>query len=847
MNFILSEIGRSITGFNFQDIIRNTILIYSVAGLVFILALWSVISSIIKKKKEKGFLGRGMNLALFLVTLPRRIKEEGGKEITLQEHLKTAEQFYSSLAGIKEPDFFKKWFLGNPAFVFEIAVSRAGEEIYFYVACPRSVSSIMEKEILAFWPKSQIQAVPDYNIFNPSGVAVASELSLSKSALLPLKSYKEFGVDPLSAITSVFTKLVKGTEGAAIQILVRSGKASLRGAAEKVTRSLQAGEKLEKAIHNTKSSAGVAGLLSEIADTFMQKPPTQPKEMTGNAPAPGPSPLQQNTIAAISEKSSQPLFDVNIRIIASAPTETKAQSILEQLESAFEQLGSPALNQFKFKNIRGADLKKLFYKFAFRIFSEKKTMLLSSGELAGIFHFPSPGLLTPNIKWLKTRQAPPPANLPQEGLIIGKNVFRDESRDIRILDDDRRRHFYIIGQTGTGKSVLLQEMVRQDIEAGKGVCLIDPHGDLAEKVLSLVPASRAEDVVYFNPGDISRPLGLNMLEFDPQFPEAKTFVVNEMIEIFEKLYNLKALGFGGPIFEQYMRNALLLIMEDPESGSTMVEIPRVLSDVEFRKYKLSKCKNIVVKNFWEKEAEKAGGEAALANMVPYITSKMNVFIANDLVRPIIAQQKSAFNLREIMDGGKILIINLSKGRLGDMNSYLLGMILVGKILIAAFSRADVPEEKRKDFYLYIDEFHNVTTQTITKALAEARKYRLSLTFGHQFIGQLDEETKKAIFGNVGSMLVFRVGPDDAKYLITEFAPVFDEEDLVNIDNYNAALRLLIKGETSQPFNIATYPPSQGNPKVADLIKEYCRAKYGKDRAKVEEELYARLQKNSPVL
>ena len=413
---------------------------------------------------------------------------------------------------------------------------------------------------------------------------------------------------------------------------------------------------------------------------------------------------------------------------------------------------------------------------------------------------------------------------------------------MRILDDDRRRHFYVIGQTGTGKSVFLQEMIKQDIEAGRGICLIDPHGDLAERVISFVPASRAEDVIYFNPADVDRPLGLNMLEFDPKFPEAKTFVVNELIEIFEKLYNLKAQGFGGPMFEQYMRNALLLVMEDPESGSTLIEVPKVLADAEFRRYKLSKCKNIVVKNFWELEAEKAGGEAALANMVPYITSKMNVFIANDLVRPIVSQQKSAFNLREIMDQGKILIVNLSKGRVGDMNSYLLGMIIVGKILIASFSRADTPEEKRRDFYLYIDEFHNVTTQTITKALAEARKYRLSMTFGHQFIGQLDEETRKAIFGNVGSILCFRVGPEDAKYLISEFAPTFDEEDMVNTDNYNAAFRLLIKGETSRPFNVATYPPSKGDEEVARLIKEYSRAKYGKDRSHVEEELYQRLQK-----
>jgi len=337
------------------------------------------------------------------------------------------------------------------------------------------------------------------------------------------------------------------------------------------------------------------------------------------------------------------------------------------------------------------------------------------------------------------------------------------------------------------------------------------------------------------------PLGLNMLEYDPNYPETKTFVVNELIEIFEKLYNLKAQGFGGPIFEQYMRNALLLIMEDPASGSTLVEISRVLADKAFRTHKLSKCKNMVVKNFWELEAEKAGGEAALANMVPYITSKMNIFIANDLVRPIISQQNSSFKFREVMDEGKILIVNLSKGKIGEINSYLLGMIVVGKILISAFSRADVPEENRKNFYLYIDEFHNVTTKTITGVLAEARKYKLNMTFGHQFIGQLDEETRKAIFGNVGSMLAFRVGPEDAKYLLTQFEPVFGENDLVNFDNYNAALRLLINGETTKPFNIVTYPPKKGNLEIARLIKELSRAKYGRDRATVESELNTRLR------
>jgi len=762
-----------------------------------------------------------MNLTLFLVTLPQIIEKE--KEISLEDELKTAEQFFSSLTGgIKEADPIKRLLFGNPFFVFEIAVHRIGEEIYFYVACPRSLAQMMEKQILGFWPKAQVQPVTDYNIFNPEGQAVGSIANLAKSPVFSIKPYQEFTTDPLSTITSVFTKLAREGEGAALQILIRPSKRSLKKMAEKIISSIL-GIKKEK------------GLISEVIFPETKKeikpePPTQP------------TPLQQTQISAISQKAAQPLFDTNLRILASGPTGPRALEILNQLQSSFDQFNSPILNQIKFRKLSGGNLKKLFYRFSFRIFNEKETILFSSGEIASIFHFPSAALLTPFIKWLKARQAPPPPNLPKEGIILGKNIFRGEERIVPILKDDRRRHFYIVGQTGTGKSVLLQEMIRQDIEKGEGVALIDPHGDMAEKILGLIPPGRAEDVIYFNPADFERPLGLNMLEYDPKYPEAKTFVVNELIEIFEKLYNLKAQGFGGPIFEQYMRNSLLLVMEDPESGNTLIEVPRVLSDTSFRKYKLSKCQNIVVKNFWELEAEKAGGEAALANMVPYITSKMNVFIANDLMRPIISQPKSAFNFREIMDEGKILIINLCKGKLGDINSYLLGMIIVGKILISALSRADLPEEKRRDFYLYIDEFHNVTTRTITTVLVEARKYRLAMIFGHQYVGQLDEDTQKAIFGNVGSILAFRVGPDDAKYLVTQFEPIFDENDLVNFDNYNAGLRLLIKGETSKPFNIVTFSPSKGNPEVARLIKEYSRVKYGRDRGLVESELYQKLSK-----
>ena len=441
------------------------------------------------------------------------------------------------------------------------------------------------------------------------------------------------------------------------------------------------------------------------------------------------------------------------------------------------------------------------------------------------------------MKWLKSKAAQPPLNIPPEGLILGKNVYRGEETVIRIQEDDRRRHLYAIGQTGTGKSAFFAELIKQDIKNGEGVCIIDPHGDLVEDILSCVPQERVEDVILFDPSNVQRPIALNLLEYDAKYPEQKTFVINEMIKIFDKLYDLKTTG--GPMFEQYMRNAMLLIMDDPESGSTLIEISRVLTDVDFRKYKLSKCKNPIVINFWTKEAEKAGGEAALANMVPYITSKLTQFISNDTMRPIIGQQKSSVNFRQAMDSQKIILVNLSKGKIGEMNAYLIGLVLVGKILMASLSRTDIPQDERKDFHLYIDEFQNFTTDSIATILSEARKYRLCLNIAHQFLGQLSEEIRKSVFGNVGTIISFRVGPEDAEFLAKQFAPVFNEQDLINIDNYNAYVKLMLNGTISKAFNMATYPPIKGNTKIAEAIKDLSRQKYGQPKEEVEKEILER--------
>jgi hypothetical protein len=318
-----------------------------------------------------------------------------------------------------------------------------------------------------------------------------------------------------------------------------------------------------------------------------------------------------------------------------------------------------------------------------------------------------------------------------------------------------------------------------------------------------------------------------------------------MIGIFDQLYDLKATG--GPMFEQYMRNAMLLIMEHPESGSTLMEISKVLSDEDFRRFKLDHCTNPIVRDFWLKEAEKAGGEAALANMVPYITSKLTAFISNDIMRPIIAQQTSALNFREIMDSGKIILINLSKGKIGEINARLLGMVIVGRLLMAALSRVDTAESERKDFYLYLDEFQNVTTNSVAQILSEARKYRLCLVLAHQFIAQLKEDISKAVFGNVGSMVAFRVGPEDGEFLEKQFSPIFSANDLMNVDNYNCFSRILMNGELTKPFNMKTYAPTKGNQEIANALKELSRLRFGRDAATVNREIMNRVKLTEDVL
>jgi len=789
---------------------------------------------------------QSLNMDLEVIRVLRKKEGEGQAQNAeaWRDEILAMEQLLTSLSTLRPTgSFLKKLFFETPNIVFEIANPSSSEEIFFYISIPKRYRESAEKQIHSFFPHAVIEKVPDYTIFSPGSYTAVSVLELKESHALPLKTYRNLGIDPLNEISNSLSKLETEAEGAAIQVLLSHAGTAWRGEGRKIAQQMQSGKRLEDARggHFAKEVSkslgkelgkGMVAMMTASAKSGDKKPemPEEKKQVTL-------TPEEQELVKSIDGKVSKGAFRANIRLLASAATQERAEAILSHLENAFGQFENPEINSFRVKKrVKG---KNAVYDYIFRNVDDESMMVLNVEELASIFHFPISTTETPKIKWLKAGAAPPPVNIPKEGILLGYNEYRSAKAEIRITDNDRRRHMYVIGQTGVGKSNYLQEMAKKDARAGKGFCFIDPHGDAIEDILTAIPKERAEDVIIFDPSDVERPIGINMLEYDPAHPEQKTFVINEMIGIFDQLYDLKATG--GPMFEQYIRNAMLLIMEHPESGSTLMEIPKVLADEEFRRYKLSKCTNPIVRDFWMKEAEKAGGEASLANMVPYITSKLTTFISNDMMRPIIAQQKSTLNFRELMDDGKIVLVNLSKGKIGEINAKLLGMVIVGKILMAALSRVDIPEAERKDFYLYLDEFQNVTTTSIAQILSEARKYKLVLILAHQFIAQLKEEISKAVFGNVGSLTVFRVGPEDAEFLEKQFAPVFTANDIVNVDNYQCFVRLLMNNELTKPFNMKTYPPTHGDQEVANALKELSRLRYGRDATIVNREIMTRMQ------
>ena len=726
---------------------------------------------------------RSLDFVLLQISVPR------DNEIKID----AADQMFSSLYSIYKGSTFS--FL-KPQDHFSLEIVALPEEIKFYISCPKSVQDLIEKQIHGAYPGAEVREVDEYNIFSEDGKLAFAALKLKSSNYYPVKTYKELATDPLSQITSALAKMQPG-EGAAVQILAVPADGKWRSAGKRY-------------IAKTKQD--------ELSPKNEGKVTPEPKKME-----------------AIENKIAKVGFKMIIRIVVSAKTEEEARVHLDNIKSTFSQFTSE-YNSFSTANIRFK--KQFLVDFVYRYLPLFGNFgVLNTEELASIFHLPNKTVETPGIFWVNAKRAPAPAQIPSSGLHLGKSVYRGSSKEVYISQDDRRRHVYIIGKTGTGKTELLKYMVMQDINAGHGVAFIDPHGDAAEDILAMIPPERAEDVIYFNPADTERPIGMNMLE--AQTEQEKHFVATYIVGLMYKLYDPHKTGIIGPRFEHAIRNAMLTVMSEP--GNTFVEVVRVLTDARFVQELLPKVSDPVIRRYWTDQIAQTT-DFHKSEVLDYIVSKFGRFVTNRTIRNIIGQSKSAFNLRDIMDNKKILVVNLSKGRIGEENSNFLGLVLVPKILVAAMSRQDVPEEQRPDFFLYVDEFQNFATETFADILAEARKFRLNLIVANQFIGQIEEEVKNAIFGNVGTLTSFRVGVTDANYLQHEFTPVFNETDLINVERFHAYVKTIVHNEPVPPFSLDTtrdLTKVEKDPRISEMIKQLSRLRYGRDVNVVDAEIIHR--------
>jgi hypothetical protein len=796
-------------------LILYLILAIAVAGFLFI--IWHY--WVRHRKFAKLVMPRLKSSVFFEIQVPKQSAE--GEENRDQEHQKqmisVAEQIFTTLSEAGRSESF---FGMHDYISFEIAA--VDKKISFYINCSRNLKDLVEKQIHAQYPEAQIEQIKGYNPFAAKSVQSTAELLLQKKYVYPIRTYKLMESDPLNAITGAMSKLEEN-EGAVVQLLISPAGQNWQSKPRYMASEIQQGK------NPSLVEKGFIGRLIYEALHSSKKSSHHSKDLTGaNAPI-NLTPMQQDIVKRLEEKSSRPGYKTNIRIITSSPDAMSAEAHMRNMLSSFMQYSMPPFNGFKVKKRND---KQIILDYIFRVFNDYgMKALLNTEELASIWHLPTPFIETPNIKWLLSKRAPAPTNVSKEGVLLGVNTFRNVKTDIRIARDDRRRHTYIIGRTGSGKSELLKNMAIQDIKNGEGLCLVDPHGDLIEGILPHIPKERAEDIILFEPFDTERPVGLNILQVNNE--EQKDFAVQEMISIFYKLVSDPAML--GPMFEHNMRNAMLTLMADREHPGTVADIPRIFTDTEFQKYKVSKVTDLVVRNFWEKEMAKTS-DFHKSEMLGYLISKVGRFVENSMMRNIIGQAKSGFDFRDVMDNGKVLLINLAKGKTGEINAKLLGLIIVSKLQMAALSRSDIPNEAdRRDFYLYVDEFQNFITDAFSSILSEARKYRLNLVIAHQYLGQLEQaggaagagskEVRDAVFGNAGTEICFRIGVEDAETMAKEFAPVFNEFDLVNIDRFNAYVKLMINGTGSKPFNMATLAPATGGDNdMAAAIRQLSRIK-----------------------
>ncbi|MFA6991691.1 MAG: type IV secretion system DNA-binding domain-containing protein [Candidatus Gracilibacteria bacterium] len=793
------------------------------------------------------------NLIHLKVILPREDSQKDKEKQTekdFREKIAVMAQFYRNLHETRELNMFnslKVKTLRHNIFSFELVGHH--KMLEFYVTTPKYYKEILEKQITSYYPDADISPVEPYDKEIIGKKTRMYYAYTQKKFWFTIRTYKVIENDPLNDLTNIFSNM-EDDELAAIQVVIRPRDDKWARQAAKFGDAFFKGK--EKTYNRIKIPI-LGPILNVFKGIFLgyEKMEIEPKNETSGYVRM--LQAKEEVAKRLGEKTGQSGFDTVIRLMATAKTEERAEQIGNNMIIGLNLFKDNSSNWFQTRRLFFIDsINDMLMKFNFRhrlmdadlgFFGEKKSLLCEE-ELASLYHFPTSIYnKAPIIKWLDYKVLPAPIDTPIEGILIGHNVYRGIKKEIRFKRADRSRHHYIIGKSGSGKSALLSFMARQDIKNGEGVCVIDPHGDLIEDILNYIPKERAKDVIIFDPADMDRPMGLNILE--AKNPAEMDLVSSQATEIFIKLFGDEIFG---PRIQHYFRNACLTLCEDTEEGATLIDVPRIFTDDSFMKYKVKKVRNPVVKSFWQNEYANTG-DRERQEMIPYFSAKFGPFITNSIMRNTIGQKSSSFDFRQVMDEGKILLVKLSKGKIGDLNTQLLGLVMVARIQMAAMSRADMPEEKRRDFFLYVDEFQNFATDSFCSILSEARKYRLNLIMAHQYISQLvvsrfgttSTQIRDAVFGNVGTLCSFKVGAEDAEYLAKEYAPILSEQDVLGISNYKMYMKLNINNTTSRPFSCSTIWDETGkNPKVAEIVREYSRLKHARKKYFVEQEITARI-------
>lgn len=808
-------------------------LLFLAIGIVSIIIIISVIISVhISKVRKFKSLERGLKMIPLLIHLPPRTDDiqVGGRDErdVVDEALSQAQILYSILSSTLVKGM-KARVHGQKHVSFEITAVNG--QIKYFAVVPAVMTETVKQAVLSAYPAARVEETSRENIFSREGKidgVVGGELSLKKEFVYPINTYQDTRRDASLALLNAMS-MAKDGDGVGVQVMVRPiGNDWIKKSNDRV-------QKIKGGDQKNSSGSSVGNLARDIIEAPWKVPDahekvnSEPKILTN---------LEQEEISKIENKTKYPAFETLIRIVTSSKDRARSQALLSGVVTAFSQFDSPNSNGFRFEEKKNE--KQLVIDYIVRNFSLKKVdCILNSIELASIFHLPEQSSIpTSQVERQALKQVDGPAKLVEEGILLGVNEFRGEQKQIRLSEDDRRRHMYVVGATGMGKSVFLGNLAYQDMMDGKGFAFIDPHGDVVEDILSKVPPERVDDVIYFNPGDLENPIGMNMFEYET--PDQKDFIVQEGINMLYSLYDPEHSGIFGPRGEHMFRNAALLLMSDP-NGATFIDIPKCFIDPDFVREKLKYVTDRTVYDYWTREFPASQKSSDAGEVTTWFVSKWGPFMSNTMMKNILGQTKSGFNIRDIMDNKKILLVNLSKGKMGEMNSRLLGMIFVMKFQTAAMSRVDTLESERKDFCLFVDEFQNFSTESFESILSEARKFRLNLIVANQFVAQLTDKIREGILGNVGTIISGRLGVTDAELLEKVYSPVFNAEDLHKLPNHHAVATVMMYGMPSSPFTMSLLPPmGEGKSEVLEMLKKYSATKYGKPAQLVKQEIDQRM-------